>query len=78
MPSPAAYLGRKVLIMDINWIEKYYAYCDFLECEKISCTSQKHARKLLKEEIESIIAINGKSELYDSEREALKLIELEA
>jgi hypothetical protein len=61
----------------IDWIKKYNAYCDFLESEKLPCKSQKEAREHLKEELNSIIAINGNCELYDSELEALKLIELD-
>jgi hypothetical protein len=53
-----------------NFVKLYSYYADFLEIEKHSGKmTPKIARKLIKNEILDMIAINGVGELYESERE---------
>lgn len=58
----------------INWKKEYFDYMDFLgrEVEK----GQEDYKELLKEELEDIIALNGLDELYENERELLKLLDI--
>lgn len=54
--------------MKINWIKKYNSYVEFLGSESLLPKTQREAKKYLKEEVLSIIAMNGEGELYESER----------
>ncbi len=61
----------------INWIEEAQAYSEFLDDSPLEKDiTEEEAKRYIKEEIENVIAINGRNELYESEEKLYKLLEL--
>lgn len=58
----------------INWKKKYFDYMDFLGRDVAK--EQEDYKELLKEALEDIMALNGLDELYENERELLKLLNI--
>lgn len=77
--------SKNNLKINIDWVERLKEYHEFLQWdddyfhtdELYENMSQNDAKKQLKEDLEFIIGSNGKSELFDSEIELCKELDIE-
>lgn len=63
----------------IDWIQHLRDYREFLQWDEEETTdyenmTQEYAKKALQEDLEFIIGTNGYGELYETEREYMKLL----